>query len=103
MGARASVSFKKGNQESISVFSHWGGKEFHKAAKLYAETLKLEIANGDVPPAWPLGRLEPQTVVTDFVRDIAKNQARIISDLYLGKDQDDGDNSDYGHELIILD
>lgn len=102
MGARASVSFKNGNEESIAVFSHWGGDHFLNQAKDYAEELKKDIAAGKVPASWPLGRLEPRTVCVDFLRHITKNEERIISDLYLGKNSNDGDNSDYGHETIDL-
>jgi len=98
MGARISVAFKKGEEKSVTLFSHWGGEEFASEADRYVTELKSErkgVLN-------PLDRLEPNTVMVDFIRHITKGQDRVESNLYLGKDENDGDNSDYGHVEIAL-
>lgn len=101
MGARISVQFTKGEEKSVVLFSHWGGEEFGDDAEQYAEDLKKEVAeNGGV---MPIDRLEPGTVMVDFIRSLTKDMPRVESDLYLGVDEDDGDNSDYGHRVISLD
>ncbi len=99
MGNRASVSFKKGKDESIALFSHWGGMDFVKQAKNYAKELKKTEGTGTDP----LGRLEPHTVMVDFIRELTQDMRRVRSDLYLGKDENDGDSSDNGHHVINLD
>jgi len=104
MGDRASISFKKDNRESISLFSHWGGPEFQNQALDYAKKLKAKInkekkGNNCLTP---LVRMEPETVMVDFIRDITKEMPSVDSDLYLGKDENDGDNSDNGHITVEL-
>lgn len=104
MGARASVSFKDtNNNESITIFSHWGGADLALEARLYLAELKQDIQNEKVNPITPLARLDLQTIVIDFIRHLTKNNTRIESNLYLGKDEVDGDNSDFGHTAINLD
>lgn len=102
MGARASVSFKDNFTESPVIFNHWGGEEFHQQAKDYVEQLKKDIKEGKISPSFPLGRLEAAYVMVDFIRHITKGQDRIISSLYLCRKEEEGDNSDYGHETICL-
>ena len=99
MGDRASVSFKKGNEESVALFSHWGGMPFVQTAITYATRLK----DNKVGEVKPLDRLEPATVMVDFIRHLTRDMARVDSDLYLGKDANDGDNSDNGHHVIDFD
>lgn len=50
----------------------------------------------------PIDRLEPPTVMTDFIRWYTKDRGRIESSIYLGKDEKDGDNSDNGHYTFDL-
>ncbi len=102
MGARASVSFRDMHEESIVVFSHWGGDEFLQDAEDYIQELRNDIAEGEVSKSSPLARLEASRVVIDFIRHITKNLKRVDSDLYLGQTESDGDNSDYGHKCIDL-
>lgn len=99
MGDRVSIQFKNGNRKSVAFFSHWRGKEFAKEALRYAEEL-AEEKEGE--SCYPLDRLEPETVLVDFIRETTKDEARIQSDLYLGKDGNDGDNSDNGNYIIDL-
>lgn len=96
MGDRVSISFVNGNDESVTLFSHWQGKDFVKRAKAYVKTISPFNGND------PLGRGEPNTVMVDFIRHITKNESQIRSDLYLGKDENEGDNSDNGHFKIKL-
>jgi len=104
MGARVSIQFKKGNEKSVILFSHWGGKEFVETAKSYVNLLKEDIEK-EKYQSFPLGRLEPQTVMIDFIRELTSryNGERVISDLYLGVSDGDGDNSDFGNHIINLD
>ena len=110
MGDRASITFVHGKDESIALFSHWGGMGFVREAKKYARELKKEVTEGrsnrdrSYEMSGPLGRLEPNTVMVDFVRWYTKDhKGRIWSDLYFGKDDNDGDNSDNGNHRIDLD
>ncbi len=52
------------------------------------------------PITFPLGRLEPGTVMVDFIRALTKDCESVNSNYYLGKDDMDGDNSDNGHFTI---
>lgn len=100
MGARISIQFANGNETSPVLFSHWGGEEFLDEANTYLQELKAE--QGDTGISYPLDRLEPRTVMVDFIRYITKGMNRVSSNLYLGVDENDGDNSDYGHHVIDL-
>ena len=37
MGDRVSISFKNGDEESVSLFHHWGGVEFPGMALKWAK------------------------------------------------------------------
>lgn len=99
MGARISIQFANGNETSPVLFSHWGGEEFIDEANTYLQELKAEVTNKVTEP---LDRLSPQTVMVDFIRYLTKDMERSSSNLYLGVDENDGDNSDYGHHVIDL-
>lgn len=104
MGNRISVSFySEDGEESVALFSHWGGKEFLNKALKYLKNLKKELGNDEKKIIRPLDRLEPSVVMVDFIREITKDMKRVEDDLYLGKDPDDGDNSDNGHFSINVD
>ena len=100
MGDRISISFVNGNDQSVALFSHWGGREFLNDALAYVRNLRQEKAKGN--GSNPLDRLEPQTAMVDFIRHITRNEVRVDRDLYLGKDGCHGDNSDNGHWNINL-
>ena len=106
MGDRVSIQFIKGNgdylNESPVLFSHWGGMDFVRLAKEYVLELKEE-AEKKKGMTYPLYRLEPQTVLVDFIRMLTKGQKRVESNFYLGVSSQDGDNSDNGHWVIDLD
>ena len=100
MGNRVSISFRgPDGDKSVVLFSHWGGMTFVRKARIYARLLEIERGFSQT---MPLDRLEPNTVMVDFIRALTKTQARIESDLYLGATETDGDNSDYGHHVIFL-
>lgn len=106
MGDRASISFIGGGDESVALFSHWGGVDFQNAAEAYARELCADIYAAGLKPGGisrPLDRLEAQTVMVDFVRWFFQGRTdRVRSDYYFGKDETDGDNSDNGHRAIDL-
>jgi hypothetical protein len=100
MGDRVSISFRKGQEESVALFSHWGGRMFVAVARGYVRELKDEAQQAG--STFPLFRLEPQTVMVDFIRMLTQGVTRVQHDYYLGRDKDDGDNSDNGHFVIDL-
>lgn len=103
MGDRVSVRFINAEYKSPVLFNHWGGKEFVKVAVEYVKELHQEILERNGGVAYPLDRLEPQTVMVDFIRYLTTGYDRVRSNLYLGVDPSDGDNSDNGHWDILLD
>jgi hypothetical protein len=102
MGDRASIQFKNGEDTSVVLFSHWGGRSFALAAQEYATKLKENLHRRNMKGICPIDRMEPQTVMVDFIRWLTKDMKLVESDLYLGKDELDGDNSDNGHFVIDL-
>ena len=107
MGDRISISFVHGGQdESVTLFSHWGGREFLLKVRGYIESLDRKC-----PPdtMQPLQRREPSTIMVDFIAWLASEDQESIIPLtpsldhyYLGKDEEDGDNSDNGHWVVEL-
>ena len=120
MGDRISISFVNGNRQSPAFFSHWAGTSLLDSVEAYLNELREEIDAMEHPNSEPLDRLEPGTVMVDFIRWIAEcevgpprsvndefvehrtKRRRITSNFYLGKDSEDGDNSDNGHVEIDL-
>lgn len=103
MGDRVSIQFKNGDRLSPVLFSHWGGRTFAEEARKYADALREWAAKErETRIIGPLARLEPRTVLVDFIRAITTGMNRVDSDLYLGCTRDDGDNSDNGHFIIEL-
>jgi hypothetical protein len=104
MGDRVSIEFQSkgfGNMKLKSpvLFSHSGGMDFVTEAKLYAKALAKRKKGKSM---MPLDRLEAQTVMVDFIREITKGMKEIEGGLYLGRTPEDGDNSDNGHHIIKL-
>lgn len=102
MGDRVSIQFMNGQEKSVVLFSHWGGMAFVEQAKRYIKILKAENTRLEKGPVYPLSRMEPNTVIVDFIRSITAHQDRVNSDLYLEASEEDGDNSDNGHWVIDL-
>jgi hypothetical protein len=102
MGDRISFSFVSRDEargevyerESVTFFSHWDGMDFLDKVKAYCKSLKRK------GQGLPLDRLEPGTMMVDFIRWFTKDMKAVDSNYYLGKDEDDGDNSDNGHHRI---
>ena len=103
MGDRISISFVNGEEESVTLFNHWGGKEFLKITQEYVRELKEKLKERNTPDVYPIDRLEPNTVMVDFIRWFTKDEKLIECDLHLGRDETEGDNSDNGHFKIHLD
>ena len=107
MGDRISVQFgteEKFNcgttyvEKSVVLFNHWGGTRFGDTALAYAnELLKSRKETGK-----PLDRFDSNTVMVDFLRHVLKEYPVVEDNLYLGKDVNDGDNSDNGNRLIVF-
>ena len=119
MGDRVSISFVneidyingKAREESVPLFNHWGGKDFPQYALNWVKKLKREVnEKKEDNISTPYTRLEPQRVMVLFIADLQKdkqfadytNKKRITHSIYLGKDTNDGDNSDNGHFVIDI-
>jgi len=101
MGDRISVSFRNGDEESVVLFGHWAGMSLVGQAKKYVKELMKECEGKHT---YPLERMEPNTVMLDFIFQYFKDcpDERIKRSYYLGKDENDGDNSDNGHHVIDI-
>jgi hypothetical protein len=99
MGDRVSIQFATGKEVSVVLFNHWGGLPFVEEAKEYAKELIKEVGT---KTCYPLERLEPNTVMVDFIRHITRKDERVLCSLYLGATSSSGDNSDNGHHVIHL-
>ena len=118
MGDRVSISFvneinylhEQRREESIALFNHWGGKEFPQYALNWVKKLKREVLQRRPNISTPYTRLDPQNVMVLFIADLQKdkqfadytNKERITHSIYLGKDKNDGDNTDNGHFVIYI-
>jgi hypothetical protein len=102
MSESISIQFKKGSELSVALFSQDDGPELVKEARKYATRLKTAFRNTQI---WPLERLEPRTVMIDFIRHLMKQQRieMVTSNYYLGKDETCGDNSTHGNYIIDFD
>ena len=107
MGDRVSISFVNEStveipRESIAFFAHWDGMDLVDDANEYVENLKKYLEENDSKGVNPLGRLRPDTVMTDFVRHMTHSKERVTGNYYLAATGNDGDNSDNGHHRIYL-
>ena len=130
MGDRVSVSFKQKRDtyggptektvitdESPVLFHHWGGTELPKVAFEWFKKVKTEAKK--LGGSDPFTRLEPGNLMVQLIGTLArekwdqysiyKNKKYAGHDtwmsysMYLGKDGQDGDNSDNGHYTIDVD
>jgi len=97
MGDRISITFKNEGDESIAFFSHWDGLGLKEKVKQYVKE-RLPRTGSQMKP---LDRREPHTVMVDFISWLTKGEI-VDSNYYLGKDGNDGDNSDNGHWVYDL-
>jgi hypothetical protein len=102
MSESISIQFKKGNELSVALFSQDDGPELIETARKYAIVLKAAFRNSS---CWPLERLEPSTVMVDFIRHLAKQQRleMVTSNYYLEKDETCGDMTAHGNHIIDFD
>jgi len=133
MGDRVSISFQQKAEwyvnrkkeehleQSPALFHHWGGTDFPKFAFQWFKKVKAKYGKkgGD-----PFTRMEPRNLMVQFIAHLrnheelryywpktpSANDLEIVTDdqllsysIYLGKDSNDGDNSDNGHYLIDVD
>ena len=111
--------------ESPALFHHWGGTDFPKFAFDWFKALRKHLKKNqdDSIGTDPLTRMEPRNLMVQFISAIKdeeafrlrnykhKNKELIWSvddnllsySIYLGKDGNDGDNSDNGHYTIDVD
>lgn len=94
MGARASVMLTRKGEESPVLCQHWGGNEFHEEVRKWAQEqflIKEGKDGGTITDRWgEVGRI--------FIRLIQ----RFGDGGYVGKTQDEVDDSDYGCLRIEL-
>ena len=96
MGDRISIQFiDKYGERSVPLFSHWQGVQFVKMAQDYVNKYKPIISQDGFP-------MESNMAMVDFIRYITQGVDRVITDIYLGANPDDGDNSDNGNWIINL-
>ena len=106
MGDRISFSFVNGDWESVTYFAHWLGRRLLSTVDEYYQQLISVLSDrkeGEGYINYPIDRLEPGTVMVDFIRWHHKDDKLVESSFYLGKDKNDGDNSDNGHWVFDLD
>ena len=107
--------------ESPALFHHWGGTELPKVAFEWFKKVKAETkAMGQRSD--PFTRLEPRNLMVQLIgtlarekwdqyttgltkdkKGITKHDTWMTYSMYLGKDGQDGDNSDNGHYTIDVD
>ena len=102
MGDRISIQFRNGATKSVALYSHCGGVGFKEDAEAYVKSLAEFNQQAEDRGSMPLQRLEPNTVMVDFIRHITEGMDAVEHDLYLGVDENEGDNSDNGHFVIDL-
>jgi hypothetical protein len=124
MGDRVSLSFQQKAEwyvnrkkeehleQSPALFHHWGGTHFPKFAFQWFKDVKEKYgkSGGD-----PFTRMEPRNLMVQFIAHLRNHEElrydtldetddELLSySIYLGKDSNDGDNSDNGHYIIDVD
>ena len=128
MGDRVSLSFQqetewyvkrkkeKHLEQSPALFHHWGGTHFPKFAFQWFKKVKEKYGkNGGAP----FTRMEPRNLMVQFIAHLrnhddlrydrhyngewSTDDELLSYSIYLGKDSNDGDNSDNGHYTIDVD
>ena len=110
-------------EESPALFHHWGGTELPHVAFKWFKKVKVEAKK--LSGSDPFTRLEPRNLMVQLIGTLARekwDQYKVYPgrgihgpksykdhdtwmtySLYLGKDSQDGDNSDNGHYTIDVD
>ena len=131
MGDRVSISFRKKEEmfggptekttrieESPVLFHHWGGTELPRVAFEWFKKVRMDIRR-NLSGSDPFTRLEPRNLMVQLIGTLAREKwdqyamfekkkftehdTWMSYSLYLGKDSQDGDNSDNGHYTIDVD
>lgn len=110
MGNSISISFLKRNVddedeivESVVLFSHWQGRRLLALACTYLEQLRAANRGRSSLDSWPLERLEPRTVIVDFIGWMSSAMPLMSRDIYLGRVQVDSRYLHHGHFTFDLD
>ena len=109
-------------EESPALFHHWGGTELPKVAFKWFKNVKEEIKLIKSIGSDPFTRLEPRNLMVQLIgalarekwdqyttgltkdkKGVTKHSTWMTHSMYLGKDGNDGDNSDNGHYTIDVD
>jgi len=107
--------------ESPVLFHHWGGTELPKVAFEWFKKVRMDIRR-NLSGSDPFTRLEPRNLMVQLIgtlarekwdqyttgltkdkKGITKHATWMTHSMYLGKDSQDGDNSDNGHYTIDVD
>ena len=109
-------------EESPVLFHHWGGTELPQVAFEWFKQVKADIKTIKSLGSDPFTRLEPRNLMVQLIGTLArekwdqyslgltkdkkklmKHDTWMTHSMYLGKDSQDGDNSDNGHYTIDVD
>ena len=109
-------------EESPALFHHWGGTELPQVAFEWFKQIKADIKTIKSIGSDPFTRLEPRNLMVQLIGTLArekwdqyslgltkdekklmKHDTWMTCSMYLGKDSQDGDNSDNGHYTIDVD
>ena len=113
---------KEYREESPALFHHWGGTELPQVAFEWFKQIKADIKTIKSIGSDPFTRLEPRNLMVQLIgtlarekwdqyttgltkdkKGITKHSTWMTHSMYLGKDGQDGDNSDNGHYTIDVD
>jgi hypothetical protein len=108
---------KKTTDKSVVLFHHWGGEWFPKLAEQWVVNHNKDLAE-DRRNSWsdPISRMDVHNLLLQFIRflslqselsstwaseiidgNVLRNNNYFTGSLYLGADENSGDNSDNGH------
>lgn len=118
---------KTHTDKSVVLFHHWGGEWFPKLAEEWVNNHNKLLANDRGENfSCPISRMDVNNLMVQFIRFLSehsdfdsgwavkidqksfdnnavpRNKNYFTSSLYLGKDSNDGDNSDNGHHEIYV-
>ena len=127
MGDRVSISFKDNDKdESPVLFHHWGGTWFPQVALNWMTEFNSRIKKQKGRISDPTSRMESRNLMVQFIGELRQHKqlrecigfekttdeksdptkpiyhdTDISHSIYLGKDSNNGDNSDNGHYTIM--
>lgn len=116
MGDRISIQFEnKGDplnnrtpERSVAFFDHWDGREIIDWVHQFNEEVLLKrIEQQKKFPNFndPIDRMEPRTVMVAFIAWLFRGPEKEsipTHNFYLGADANDGDNSDNGNVVFVV-